>query len=97
MIKNVFFFLCFGLILLGCSEQKETKKTTPAAMKCGASKCGANMFDSSSALAKKKNNILRQMEQDDPRKECVINAKTTKEVYNCVRSSKTGKLIKKEL
>lgn len=61
-------------------------------MKCGAGKCGANMFDGKGALAKKKKNILSQMREDDPRKECVIKAKTTKETYNCVRSPKTKKL-----
>jgi uncharacterized low-complexity protein len=79
------------LILSGCGEKKEEKSSAPE-MKCGAGKCGANMFDGNSALAKKKKNILSQMREDDPRKECVLKAKTTKAAYNCVRDPQTQKL-----
>jgi len=80
----------------GCSSQesKEDKKTVTD-MKCGAGKCGANMFDGNAALAKKKKNILSQMRDDDTRKDCVISASTTKETYDCVRDPKTKKLILK--
>jgi len=61
-------------------------------MKCGAGKCGANMFDGNSALDKKKKNMLSQMNDDDERKDCVIGSKTTKALYDCVRSPLTGKL-----
>ena len=80
------------LFLIGCSDDTPEKKSSSTGMKCGAGKCGANMFDGKGALAKKKKNILSQMREDDPRKECVIQAKTTKETYNCVRSPKTNKL-----
>ena len=63
-------------------------------MKCGAGKCGANMFEGNSALMKKKDNILSQMDPKDLRKECVLGAKTTKALYDCVRDTRTGKLIK---
>lgn len=61
-------------------------------MKCGAGKCGANMFDGNSALIKKKNNILSQMDDKDLRRECVLRAQTTKTLYDCVRDQETGKL-----
>ena len=84
------------LLLSACSEEKQIPKgSASAGMKCGAGKCGANMFDGKGALAKKKKNILGQMREDDPRKTCVINAKSTKEAYNCVRSPKTKQLTLK--
>ena len=79
----------------GCSDTKDAKKSKTPGMKCGAGKCGANMFDGKGALAKKKKNILSQMREDDSRKDCVINAKTTKDVYSCVRSPDTNKLTLK--
>jgi len=81
------------LILGGCTSQepKEGKKTVKD-MKCGAGKCGANMFDGNAALDKKKTNVLSQMREDDARKDCVIASKTTKTLYDCVRDPKTGKL-----
>ena len=82
------------LIFSGCGEKQEESSGTPG-MKCGAGKCGANMFDSNSALAKKKRNILNQMRDNDSRKACVISAKTTKEVYNCVREPNGKKLSMK--
>ena len=86
--------LVLGAAITGCSEKKEEKSSVPG-MKCGAGKCGANMFDGNSALAKKKKNILKQMREDDPRKDCVISALTTKDTYNCVREPKGKKLILK--
>ena len=77
----------------GCGEKKE--ESTIPGMKCGAGKCGSNMFDGNFALTKKKKNILKQMREDDPRKECVIAAKTTKEAYNCVREPDGKKLTMK--
>lgn len=59
-------------------------------MKCGAGKCGTNMSDGNSALLKKKKNILTQMSESDSRKDCVLKAKTTKAVYDCVRNAETG-------
>ena len=90
--------LVFTLLVLfsACSDEKQTPKgSASSGMKCGAGKCGANMFDGKGALAKKKKNILRQMREDDPRKECVISAKTTKEAYNCVRSPETKRMTLK--
>jgi len=77
----------------GCGERKE--QSSAPEMKCGAGKCGANMFDGNSALAKKKKNMLLQMREDDPRKECVIAAKSTKEAYDCVREPNGKKLTMK--
>ena len=95
-MRGIVAFL-FGITLLlsGCGDAKQAKEQAGSGMKCGAGKCGANMFDGKGALAKKKKNILSQMREDDPRKDCVIQAKSTKEVYNCVRSPETGKLTKK--
>ena len=93
-ILTVIFFT-LSLLLSGCGDSKQAKEQAGGGMKCGAGKCGANMFDGKGALAKKKKNILSQMRKDDPRKDCVIQAKSTKEAYDCVRSPETGKLTKK--
>lgn len=97
MKSSLVLFFLLG-ISLGCSnERDDTPKqsaTAGSGMKCGAGKCGANMFDSNAALSKKKANIIKQMQEGDPRRDCVVNAKTTKEAYNCVRDPKTGKLSK---
>ena len=45
-------------------------------------------------VMKKKKNILNQMDSEDTRKACVIDAPTSKEIYNCVRDSESGKLTK---
>ncbi len=87
-----------SLIILafsGCNEKKEPPKTVGSGMKCGAGKCGANMFDGNSALDKKKKNILSQMRDNDSRKDCVIAALTTKEAYDCVRNKETQKMTLK--
>jgi len=80
------------LLFSGCSSEEKQAKKEVSGMKCGAGKCGANMFDGNKALAKKRKNILDQLREDDPRKECVLQAKTTKALYNCVRNPHTGRL-----
>ena len=87
--------LLFALFISGCSDEKKVTKTTAPGMKCGAGKCGANMFDGNAALVKKKKNILRQMRENDPRKGCVKAAKSTKALYDCVRDPKTKKMTLK--
>ncbi|HIP19578.1 MAG TPA: hypothetical protein EYG70_00470 [Sulfurimonas sp.] len=92
------FILLLGiaLSLSACTDRdKDAKKSNTPGMKCGAGKCGANMFDGKGALAKKKKNILSQMRENDPRKECVIKAKTTKEAYECVKHKETNKMSTK--
>ena len=87
--------LLSSLLLLsfsGCDEKKEPPKTVGSGMKCGAGKCGANMFDGNSALDKKKKNMLSQMDENDNRKDCVVAAKNIKDTYNCVRDETSGKL-----
>jgi uncharacterized low-complexity protein len=94
MLK-IFLLTLLSLILLsGCGE-KEEQGSSAGGMKCGAGKCGANMFDGNSALAKKKKNILSQMRENDSRKDCVISAKSSKAVYNCVREPDGKKLTTK--
>jgi uncharacterized low-complexity protein len=83
------------LFFCGCSEDKSARKSSAPGMKCGAGKCGANMFDGNAALVKRKKNILAQMRDNDPRKDCVKKAKTTKAVYDCVRDPRTGKMSMK--
>jgi len=93
MILKIVASLFILLAISACSEgEKETKGSASSGMKCGAGKCGTNMFDGKGALAKKKKNILSQMRKNDPRKECVISAKNTKEAYDCVRSPQTKRM-----
>ena len=95
MIKKMTLAALSVLVLGGCSDSKETRDKSAPDMKCGASKCGANMFDGSAALAKKKKNILSQMRDDDTRKDCVLASVSTKALYDCVRDAHTGKLSTK--
>ena len=96
-IHNMFILLLgVTLTFSACSDNKEEAKgSASSGMKCGAGKCGANMFDGKGALAKKKKNILSQMRENDPRKECVIKAKTTKEAYECVKHKETNRMSTK--
>jgi hypothetical protein len=82
-------------LLLGCSDKEKSKSVTEGSMKCGAGKCGANAANGSALLLKKKMNILDQMKKDDTRRDCVLKAKTTKILYNCVRNKITGRLSTK--
>ena len=88
--------ILFALLLLsGCSQKEDKESLTEGGMKCGAGKCGASMVDGSTVLVKKKMNILNQLKEDDNRRDCVLQATSTKELYNCVRVSKTGRLSTK--
>ena len=90
--------LLLGIILTfsACTDSdKDVNKSNTPGMKCGAGKCGANMFDGKGALAKKKKNILSQMRENDPRKACVIEAKNTKEAYECVKQKETNRMSTK--
>ncbi|KYJ85936.1 hypothetical protein [Sulfurovum riftiae] len=84
------------LLLAGCSDKEKEKSLTEGGMKCGAGKCGSSMVDGSAVLVKKKVNILDQLTKEDKRRDCVLKAKTTKALYNCVRDPKTGRLTVKE-
>ncbi len=97
MKQLVWLSLVVLIFLGGCDFRKVDKggDVLGGGMKCGAGKCGANMFDGNTALAKKKNNMLSQMREKDSRKECVKNAKTTKEAYDCVREPNGHKLTTK--
>lgn len=83
------------LLLIGCTDKDKTESLTEDGMKCGPGKCGASMVDGSALLVKKKMNILNQLEKEDNRRECVLNALTTKEIYDCVRVKETGRLSTK--
>ena len=83
------------LLLSGCTEKEKKESLTEGGMKCGPGKCGASMVDGSAVLVKKKMNILNQLEQNDSRRECVLKAMTTKELYACVRVEETGRLSTK--
>jgi len=80
------------LLFTGCTDKEKDKSLTEGGMKCGAGKCGSSMVDGSAVLVKKKVNILDQMKKEDKRRECVLKAKTTKALYNCVRDPETGRL-----
>ena len=83
------------LILSGCSQKEDKESLTEGGMKCGAGKCGASMVDGSTVLVKKKMNILKQLKEDDSRRDCVLKATSTKALYNCVRVLETGRLSTK--
>lgn len=88
--------LLFTLSLLaGCTDKDKTDAFAEDGMKCGPGKCGASMVDGSTLLVKKKMNILNQLEKEDNRRECVLKALTTKEIYDCVRVKETGRLSTK--
>lgn len=53
------------------------------------------MVNGSVVLVKKKMNILGQLQEDDNRRDCVLKATSTKELYNCVRVFETGRLSTK--
>ena len=83
------------LILSGCTDKENKESLTEGGMKGGPGKCGASMVDGSAVLVKKKMNILNQLSEDDSRRECVLKAMTTKELYACVRVEETGRLSTK--
>jgi hypothetical protein len=83
------------LLLSGCTDKEKKESLTEGGMKCGPGKCGASMVDGSAVLVKKKMNILNQLEENDSRRECVLKAITTKELYTCVRVEETGRLSTK--
>ncbi|GIT99882.1 hypothetical protein TSL6_03890 [Sulfurovum sp. TSL6] len=88
--------LLFTLSLLaGCTDKEQKGSITEDGMKCGPGKCGASMVDGSALLVKKKMNILNQLEKEDNRRNCVLKALTTKEIYDCVRVKETGRLSTK--
>ena len=98
MYKYIFLSLLLITIttlFTGCNEKEKTKSLTEGGMKCGAGKCGSSMVDGSAVLVKKKLNILNQMDKDDYRRTCVLEAKSTKALYNCVRDPDTGRLTLK--
>jgi len=88
--------LTITLIFTGCSDKEKDKSLTEGGMKCGAGKCGSSMVDGSAVLVKKKMNILEQIGKKDKRRDCVLKAKTTKALYNCVRDPETGRLTSEE-
>ncbi|HQS78564.1 MAG: hypothetical protein B7Y13_09175 [Sulfurovum sp. 24-42-9] len=91
----LFVALASMTLLSGCNDKEKTKSLTEGGMKCGAGKCGASMVDGSAVLVKKKINILNQLTKDDNRRDCVLKAMTTKELYACVRVRETGRLSTK--
>ncbi|RLA67843.1 MAG: hypothetical protein DRQ78_02085 [Epsilonproteobacteria bacterium] len=94
-IKPFVLTLATLAMLSACSGEKQKESITEGGMKCGPGKCGASMVDGSAVLVKKKMNILKQLQENDNRRECVLQAKTSKTLYDCVRVEKTGRLSKK--
>ncbi len=84
-----------ALLVSGCTDKENKESLTEGGMKCGPGKCGASMVDGSAILVKKKMNILKQLAEDDTRRDCVLKAITSKELYTCVRVEETGRLSTK--
>jgi hypothetical protein len=84
-----------ALLVSGCTDKEKKESLTEGGMKCGPGKCGASMVDGSAILVKKKMNILNQLAEDDTRRDCVLKAITSKELYACVRVEETGRLSTK--
>jgi len=95
MIKIITVTLITLTLLSNCSDKDKSKSMTEGGMKCGPGKCGASMVDGSAVLVKKKMNILKQLKEDDNRRDCVLKATSTKALYNCVRVLETGRLSTK--
>jgi len=95
-MKFILLFTTIVTLILfsNCAGEKK-ESITEGGMKCGPGKCGASMVDGSAVLVKKKMNILNQLRDDDDRRACVLSSSTTKELYNCVRVEKTGRLSTK--
>ena len=93
--KHIIFTLATLTLIVGCSGEKQKESITEGGMKCGPGKCGASMVDGSAVLVKKKMNILDQLREDDTRRDCVLKANTTKDLYACVRVEDTGRLSTK--
>jgi hypothetical protein len=94
-LKTVILILSILTLFTGCNDKDKTTSITEGGMKCGSGKCGASMVDGSAVLIKKKMNILKQLKENDNRRDCVLKATSTKELYNCVRVSETGRLSTK--
>ncbi len=94
-IKHILIISLTLTMISACSGEKQKESITEGGMKCGPGKCGASMVDGSAVLVKKKMNILNQLREDDSRRDCVLKANTTKELYACVRVEKTGRLSTK--
>ena len=94
-MKNSLIAVSLTLLLCACSGEKQEKSITEGGMKCGAGKCGASMVDGSATLVKKKMNILDQLKEEDNRRDCVLNASSSKALYDCVRVEETQRLSTK--
>jgi len=97
-MKKIFYFvLICSLFTVGCSDKDINKEEslTESGMKCGAGKCGASMVNGNSIVEKKKKNILSQMKEGDKRKDCVLLATTSKDLYNCLRNPKSDRISSK--
>ena len=96
MKLKMLLLLSFTLLLYNaCSGEKQKESITEGGMKCGPGKCGASMVDGSAVLVKKKMNILKQLTEDDTRRDCVLRSTTTKALYACVRDKSSGRLSTK--
>lgn len=87
--------LTLALLSTGCIGNDEKESVATGGMQCGAGKCGVSMMDGSTILVEKKMEILSQLREKDSRRECVLNAKTTKDLLNCVRDKTTNRISTK--
>jgi len=84
------------LLLTACNDRKKSDAPTAGGMKCtGGGKCTGSLAGRNTSLAKKQQIILSQMRDDDPRRTCVMTAKSVQALYDCVRDPATGRLSAK--
>ncbi len=76
-----------------CGNTNRGSSETDGGMQCGAGKCGASMAGGSKRLVAKKEAILKTLDRNDSRRECVLKASNVASMYDCVRDPKTGRLV----
>jgi len=74
------------LLLLGIANNTQAISSykTSSYKKYARGKCGANMMDKTTLLNRTKVQVLKQMREDDKRRQSIMQAKSITEVLNAV-------------